>query len=108
MTDLLKDLSLLSGVSYTNLTFLNIHATNSIAHTVLESILENSDVTEVDIGIGTLKIQHKDDEIRYKFIPNETLSAKVTSTVKNKQSPVAKRVGDKLGERINKAYKDLF
>ena len=108
MRNILEDLSFLTGVSQTNLTFLTIHENNAIAHIVLEDILEGKEVTEIDIGIGVLKILHNDSEIKYKFIPSETLNNKVISTVKNKQSPVAKRVGDRLGERINKAYKDLF
>lgn len=108
MNNLIQDLSLLTGVSQTNLTFLTIHTSNAIAHDVLESILNNEEVTEIDIGIGILKILHTESEIKYKFIPSDTLNNKVISTVKNKQSPVAKRVGDRLGDRINKAYKDLF
>ena len=108
MTDLLQDLSLLTGVSYTNLTFFNIHATNAIAHIVMESLLENKDISEIAIGIGILKICNKDNELRYKFIPSETLNNKVISTIKNGGSPVAKRVNEKLGQRINNAYKDLF
>ena len=41
MTDLLKDLSTLTGVHYTNLSKLNIHAINDVSHIVLESILDN-------------------------------------------------------------------
>lgn len=108
MTDLLKDLSVLTGVSQTNLTFLVTHTNNAISHTVLESILQSNEITEIDIGIGILKILHTDNEIKYKFIPSDTLNSKVISTVKNKESPVAKRVGEKLGKRINNAYKDLF
>ena len=108
MTDLLKDLSLLTGVHYTNLDFLSTHAIGAISHSVLESLLDNKDLTEINIGIGILKILHTDNEIKYKFIPNETLNTKVLYTVKHKESPLCKRVNDTLGDRINKAYKDLF
>lgn len=108
MTDLLKDLSILTNVSHTNLTFLNIHAINTITHTVLESVLDNNDITEIDIGIGILKILHKNNEIKYKFIPNETLNNKVVHTITYKESPLCKKVDAVLGDRINKAYKDLF
>ena len=108
MNELLKDLSLLTGIHYTNLTFLNTHAINAISHTVLESLLDGQKLTEIDIGIGVLKILCEENEIKYKFIPNETLNSKVLYTVKHKESPVCKRIDEKLGERINNAYKDLF
>lgn len=108
MTDLLKDLSTLTGVHYTNLSKLNIHAINDVSHIVLESILDNKEVSEIDIGIGILKILHTDEEIKYKFIPNDMLTHKITYVIKHKESPLCKKVSETLGERINNAYKDLF
>lgn len=99
-----------------NLTLIKEHTLNKlisksnfiICHDILDSILTNNELTEIDIGIGTLSIKRENDGIRYRFVPSRKLEEAILFTVENKKSPLTCEIETALVDRIEKTYKELF
>lgn len=108
MTKLIEDLATLTTISQNALVNLNEKSHSCICHSVCESIIEGNPLTEVDLGIGILYIKCEEDQIKYKFIPSKKLEENVTSTVKNKVSPLVFEVETSLKDRIESTYKNLL
>ena len=71
--DLIQDVSKLTAVSQITLNKLANIVSLCICNAVYESALENEPITEIKLGIGTLLIKYENNEILYKFIPNQKL-----------------------------------
>lgn len=108
MNDLIQDLSILTTIGKYNLDQLISKSISVISHDVEESLRDYKDITSIDIGLGILHIQHKDNTIKYKFIPSKKLDDTVFNTYKYRESALAVDIDKALGERINNTYKDLF
>lgn len=108
MESLTKNMSKLTGVSEGIFQSLYSKEIYCICDEVEESILKDEDITELDVGIGTLYIKHLNKEIQYKFIPNKELEEKLVDTVVNKKSPLKEELDSSLVEKISKTYKELF
>jgi hypothetical protein len=106
--NLITDLSCITRLSEETLTALFIRAEECIGHCVFESVVDKENLTEIDIGIGTLYIKREDSQIKYKFIPSKNLEEKVTSTVRTRKSPLIKRGEKALKSRVERTYKDLL
>jgi hypothetical protein len=107
MTKLLDDLCCLTTVATYNMTQLRKLSESIIGHAVSEGVLDNEEIVEIDIGIGTLYIKIEDD-IKYKFIPSDKLSSVVKQAVETRTSPLNTEIDETLGKRIMNTYKDLF
>lgn len=105
---LVEDLSTLTTISKLSLDTLVTKCNTIICHDVEESILDQQQITEVDIGIGTLYIQIVGEQVKYKFIPSDKLNAAICKTVKTGASPLVMEVEGALKSRVERAYKDLF
>ena len=105
---MLDDLSLLTTIPKGVLEKLITKSIDTICYDVREQQLQNSPITEVDIGIGILYIKLEDDNIMYKFIPSEVLENKVLKTVNKQYKPVCGLAEESLKKRIMNAYKELF
>lgn len=108
MQDLIQDLATLTTIAKYNLDNLVNKSIFVISHDVVESLREDKEITSIDIGIGTLHIQHTSGVIKYKFIPSKTLDNSICDAYKNRESILALEIDNALGERINNTYKDLF
>jgi hypothetical protein len=108
MTKIIEDLATLTTISQNALVNLNEKTHACICHSVCESMLEGNPLTEIDLGIGILYIKCEEDQIKYKFIPSKKLEENVTSTVKNKVSPLVFEVETSLKDRIESTYKNLL
>ena len=108
MTNLIEDLSTLSGIKQNNLLALCKLSEGILSHSVAESIRGGESVTDVDIGIGILYIKNTDEGIKYKFVPSDKTNKTLESTFRNGKSKLAKDVSETLSERIMNTYKDLF
>jgi hypothetical protein len=108
MQDLIQDLSTLTTIGKYNLDQLVQKSISIISHDVEESLRDFQNVTSIDIGIGTLHIQHVDSTIKYKFIPSKKLDDVVVNTIINRKSDLTIQIDKTLGERINNTYKDMF
>lgn len=108
MKDLIQDLSILTTIGKYNLDQLTTKSVSIISHNVEESLRDSQNITSIDIGLGVLHIQHKDNVIKYKFIPSRKLDDAIFNTYKNRESALVVEIDKALGERINNTYKDLF
>lgn len=79
-----------------------------ICHLILESINQNKEYAEIDIGIGTLYIKEEDNNVFYKFRPSNSLEDKIVDTIKNKKDPLISSLEKSLIDRIRNSYKELF
>ena len=107
-TNLLSDLSILSGVAVTNLEKLSLLSGDIISHAVFEAKLNHEPVAEIDIGIGLLYILISEEELKYKFIPSSTTQFAVKQTLAKNRSRLIDKVDSTLSRRIMNTYKDLF
>ena len=82
--DLIQDVSKLTAVSQITLNKLANIVSLCICNDVYESILKNEAVTEIKLGIGTLLIKNENNNILYKFIPNQKLENQLIDTIKTK------------------------
>ena len=108
MSNLLEDLSVITRVCKYNFDELASKSVAIISHSVEESLRNKENITEVDIGIGTLLIKNEEETLLYKFIPSKKLEESVKTTVTSRKSPLAVMIDETLGRRITNTYKDLF
>ena len=66
------------------------------------------DISELNIGIGTLLVQNQEDVIRYKFIPNDTLESSVIKTINDGTNPLKERLEKRLIQKILNTYKTII
>lgn len=107
MYNLQKDLEELTGIKGYNLNSLSNLCCDIIGHDVLENLYNQNNVTEINLGFGTLCVINIDNELKYKFIPCTRLETSIKNAYKNK-SQIELEVNKVLGDRISKSYKGLF
>lgn len=108
MTDILKDVSVLSTIPEETLRRLNEKESYCICSAVEESLLSGEQITEVDIGIGTLCIQHVGDSLQYRFVPSKGLEEEVKETYLSGKCCLSDKLDTALVKRITDAYKDII
>jgi len=108
MSKLIEDLSVLTTVPEKTLSKFSDKILYCIADSVEESICENKDMTEINMSIGTLVIKHTEDEVKYKFIPNDKLNKVVIDVVNKKLNLLEDAVESVLIDKIEHTYKDLL
>lgn len=107
MINMIEDLEILTTIPASTLKKLMTKEIYCIANALEESILNNEDVAEVDIGIGTLYIKYIDNEIKYKFVPSAKLNDAVKTTVINKKNVLVDVLEPSLVNNFKTVYKDL-
>ena len=75
---------------------------------IYESILNKQDITEMDIGIGTLYILNNDQGIKFKYIPNKQVEEAVKDTIVDQENPVQLILEKRLVSKIVNTYKDIL
>ena len=108
MNKLFSDISSLTNVSEDILKQLSKTSTYCIGHTVYENTISGeTNLHEIDLGIGTLYIKVDDEQIRYKFIPSKQLEEAVSHGAQ-KRSPLAIKVNEKLREKLESTFRGLI
>lgn len=107
MTNILNDVSVLTTIPEKTLSKLNEKVIYCINEAVAEAVADGKEITELDLGIGTLLIKNDADCPKYKFIPSEILQMTVTSTVNNKLNLLEDVLCESLKNRIINVYKDI-
>lgn len=79
-----------------------------ICQCVLDSMKEENQICQIDIGIGTLFIKTIKDCVEYKFIPDAHLERMVIDTVNDKKEFLKEDLEIKSNMRILKIYKELM
>lgn len=108
MSNLNEKLSILTTIPEKSLSKLTEKSYYVVSDIILEDIMNDKDVSEIDIGIGTIVIQHSGDSIKYKFIPSRNLDITVKSTVINKKNTLEYILEQTLKDKVTNTYKDLF
>lgn len=106
--DLIQDVSKLTAVSQITLNKLANVVSLCICNAVYESVLENEPITEIKLGIGTLLIKYENNEVLYKFIPNQKLENQLIDTIKTNESPLVLELELSLKDKIEAVYKELL
>lgn len=102
---LVQDLSSVTGVSVTTLEKLIKKSIFCICQDIEES---DTDITKIDLGIGTLAILAKPNEIKYKFVPSKKLELNISKTVITGENPLVNEIEESIKNKILTAYKELF
>ena len=108
MIKVLEDLCTLTTIPKLTFDKLAYKVNQVICHSVLESKRNVEDKTELDIGIGVLKILRDTESISYKFIPSPRLEKMLLQTLSTDTSPLTTEVEDIIKEKVINTYKDLF
>lgn len=105
--DLLNDVSSLTNIKPKIIDKMESIAEYCICDYIDNLKLEDEDVMSVNIGIGTLNIAYIDNEIKYQFIPSESLEKNIVRTI-NGENVLKHSVECSLRNRVYNTYKDLF
>lgn len=71
MYSLIEDLATITTIPVASLQKLTTKAQYCICNDMVENKLKNENLTEINIGIGTLQINVADNKMQYRFIPND-------------------------------------
>jgi hypothetical protein len=107
VNDGIQDLATVSTFPYFTLKKLSSKMCDIISHSVKESLMNNEDICEIDIGIGKLLIGVTDD-LKFKFIPNDELESGVIKVFNGGESTLIENVESAIKSRVISAYKDLY
>ena len=108
MNKIIEDLSKITTIPETALTKLAEKAVWCICDSFEESILENLEVTEIDLGVGCLQISNCDENIVYRFIPSEILEKSLIDISLNNKNPLQLTLEKTLANKIINTYKDII
>ena len=108
MNKLTKDISILTTIPEFTLDKLVNLTIKCISHNIVESIRCKKDVSEIDIGIGTLLVTYLDDDLKFKFIPSSALQSSIHKTYEKGDSELVISVEDILSDKITNTYKNLL
>lgn len=108
MTDILEDVSTLTMIPKDALIKLSDKMIWCICNQLEEDKLKTNDISELNIGIGTLLVQNQEDVIRYKFIPSDTLESSVIKTINDGTNPLKERLEKRLIQKILNTYKTII
>lgn len=108
MYNLINDLSSLTTIPAPTLNKLGKLAAQCACNCVEESLLEGSNRTDINVGIGVLQIISSDNDLKYRFVPSKEFNAAVQATVVDRKNPLALEVEDLLVKRILDVYKSYM
>lgn len=106
--NLIEDLAKLFNIKPSLLKKFSRAADYCIGDYILESKLNDEDLTNIDIGIGILKLIVVDDSLTYKFIPSKKLETIIIDAYQKEKSEMTKVLEDNLENRLLSAYKELL
>ena len=108
MNNLLKDVSKLTTIDDKTLSKLVEKILYCISNNLMEEILADKQVLEIDIIFGTLYIKIEDEQLKYKFVPNETFEDVVVTTILKKKNTLENTIALTLCSKLTRTYKDLL
>lgn len=108
MDNIITNLSTLTTIPKETLNKLYDNMSWCICDSVYQNILRYENLTEMDIGIGTLYILRDGDDVKYKFKPSVKLETAIKDTIINKNNPLQIKLETSLINKINHTYKDII
>ena len=106
--NLKEDLATLTTINESTLTKLTSKAEWCISDGIVKALLNNESELSVDIDIGELILYFSDDEIKYRFIPNQRFKKIVSNAVVNERNDLVLNVENTLVSKLNNVYKNFF
>ena len=106
--DNIKDLSVLTTIDEDSLQKLFEKYKQIIYHNIFENIKSNKEEFYIDIEFGNLYIRLENDEIKFKFVPDENFQNTIFDIVLNKKDPLTENIEKTLRNRIMDTYKEMF
>jgi len=107
MNDIIKGVSILTTIPEKALRRLVTKELFCISDAIADSAQADKDITDIDIGIGTLSIKVEDNEAVYHFVPSEKLEDVVKQSIIYKQNLLKDELEEALVERVTKVYKEI-
>lgn len=108
MTDLVKDISVLTDVTENTLNKFIPIINYCIGHAVHEADCTRSNIVEIDLGYGELHLKIDAESVAYRFIPSRDLEKIIVKTLTAHNSPIIMKLETNLQERLEKTYKELI
>jgi hypothetical protein len=105
---MLEDISALTTIPLASLEKIFNKGIMTICDDVEDTLNHKENECEVDIGIGKMRIQINEENIKYKFIPSGKLEKQVLQTVQEGKNPLETQLEAELSKRIMNVYKELF
>lgn len=105
---LIKDLATLTNIPMEIWEKFIRVANKDIAQCMFETIKSQESSFSIDIGIGILYIKYEEDNILYKFIPNESLEKEVEKVITERHSPLIQIGTKQFVTRLNNTYKEFI
>lgn len=106
MSNLMQDVSTLTNISENTLRKLNEIIRYCIYQNFLEDVLEDNEMTSLDLGIGTLYIKN-DTELKFKFVPSDSFKKDLLNTKEKKLNLLEGKVSLKLNSKLLDVYQYL-
>lgn len=106
MHNLINDVSVLTTIPAPALTRLQEKSIWCICNSLEEEKLAGNNLTEINIGIGTLQILVDNNEMKYRFIPSKALENSAKATLTEGKNPLTATVEATLVRRILNTYKN--
>lgn len=111
MQNILTDVATLTALPQKTLEKLSRKAMYSICDAIYEHKLSNNtDILELDIGIGILLVKVDDTEPKYRFKPNDVFAKYIRKMFENidDYQPFASKIAiEDLNRKFDQIYKDL-
>lgn len=106
-SNIIKDVSILTTIPEKTLTKLEQKVIYCICEQIQEDMIEEKEMSELDLGLGILYIKYVGDQIKYKFVPNAELEKAVSNTVVKKLNLMESTLNEALAKKFIDVYKDL-
>lgn len=103
-----EDLSTLTTIDESVFTKLSNKVEWCISDGIEKAILNKEDIINIDLDIGILMINLKNNEIKYKFIPSQKLEKTIINTVLNEKNSLILNIEDSLISKLTNVYKNFF
>lgn len=105
---LIDDLSTITTIPKDVLIKLVKKAQICVSDSLVEQSLANQEIFEIDISVGKILLKLYDDDLKFKFIPNDEFKQQCYNAIVNKENLLSKTVEKSLVTKITKVYKDLL
>lgn len=102
------DLSKLSNIPEEYLDKLSIACGYIIGNAVYESILASQDITELDVGFGTLLFKNDLSGIKAKFIPSDALQNDLKNINEGGEPTIKAKLEKALSAKLISMYKEII
>lgn len=107
MNNIVNELSVLTTIPEKTLNKMLQKALYCICEDIYEDTLGEKELTAIDTGLGILYFKFVEDELKCKFVPNDTLKNAATDVYKRKLNLMDNTLNNSLVKKFTDVYKDL-